>query len=221
MLSWPADHALRIHLPAPLIRAIAARLTAAPPPAARDITPAASTLLITFDPLHPGFDPLRAEAHIREAIAGIDPAAAPPGRTIDIPVCYDPEFAPDAADIARANAINPADIPALHSAAEYTVLFLGFSPGFGYLAGLPDILAMPRLDTPRPRVAPGSVGIAGNQTGIYPQATPGGWRLIGRTPLVMFDPARPEPALLAIGDRVRFHPISRAQFDELLHHPAI
>jgi inhibitor of KinA len=103
----------------------------------------------------------------------------------------------------------------LHSSTDYTVYFLGFAPGFAYLGELPEALVTPRLATPRRSVPAGSVGIAGSQTGVYPIATPGGWRLLGRTPLKMFQPDRAEMSLLSIGDRVRFVPISRGQFAKL------
>jgi len=105
-----------------------------------------------------------------------------------------------------------AEIIKLHSSTTYVVYFLGFVPGFAYLGELPPTLVTPRLATPRRSVAPGSVGIAGNQTGVYPFATPGGWRLLGRTPVSIFQPQRQELSLLSIGDRVRFTPISPEQF---------
>ena len=108
--------------------------------------------------------------------------------------------------------MSPADVAALHSGVEYFVDFIGFTPGFPYLGGVPARLATPRLDQPRTRVPAGSVGIAGNQTGIYPSATPGGWRLIGRTPLRIFDAARDPATRLQMGDRVRFIPIDPPQF---------
>ena len=108
--------------------------------------------------------------------------------------------------------LTPQQAIELHASATYFVYFLGFVPGFAYLGGLPEALATPRLPTPRRSVPAGSVGIAGNQTGVYPFATPGGWRLIGRTPVAMFRPDRNDMSLLSIGDRVRFMPISAEQF---------
>ena len=103
----------------------------------------------------------------------------------------------------------------LHAEADYEVAFIGFTPGFPYLNGLPRQLATPRLPSPRVRVPIGSVGIAGEQTGIYPHPTPGGWRLIGRTPLRLFDTSRPAPSLLSMADRLRFVPISEREFDSI------
>jgi inhibitor of KinA len=118
-------------------------------------------------------------------------------------------------EIARLHALTPAQVIQLHASVTYTVYFLGFVPGFAYLGELPEGLATPRLDSPRRSTPPGSVGIAGNQTGVYPFSTPGGWRLIGRTPIAMFRPDRKAMSFLAIGDRVRFTPISAAQFAAL------
>jgi biotin-dependent carboxylase-like uncharacterized protein len=136
-------------------------------------------------------------------------------RTVEIPVCYDDEFAPDLATVAAHAGLTPAEVVARHTAFDYHVHALGFSPGFPYLGGLDPALHIDRLDTPRTRVSPGSVGIGGGQTGIYPAATPGGWRLIGRTPLDLFDPGQDPPALLAPGDAVRFVPIDAARYREL------
>lgn len=139
-----------------------------------------------------------------------------PARLVEVPVCYDPEFALDLAEVAAQHGLTPDAAASLHASAEYTVRFIGFSPGFPYLSGLPELLATPRLPSPRPRVPAGSIAIAAAQAGIYPRPTAGGWRILGRTPLNLFDPAAERPALLAACDRVRFSPISRETFDALL-----
>jgi KipI family sensor histidine kinase inhibitor len=173
----------------------------------RDLHPGYCTLLITLDPGHA--DPERIEAEIRRIATALDCAAdEEPARVVEIPVCYDPECAPDLPDVAQRAGIDAAEAARRHAAAEYRVGFLGFTPGFPYLLGLPEELATPRLSAPRRRVPAGSVAIAGAQAGIYPFATPGGWRLIGRTPVRLFDVARARPALLAPGDGVRFVAIS-------------
>jgi KipI family sensor histidine kinase inhibitor len=133
-------------------------------------------------------------------------AVIPTPRRIEIPVVYGDEAGPDLDAVARQNDLTPAQVVALHSSAEYIVYFLGFQPGFAYLGGLPDILATPRRAEPRLEVAAGSVGIGGSQTGIYPLATPGGWQIIGRTPLSLFNPGKSSPTLLLPGDSVRFVP---------------
>ena len=136
-------------------------------------------------------------------------------RLVEIPVCYDPEFALDIDDVARRAAISPGEVIRLHSAGEYRVACIGFVPGFPFLAGLPKELATPRRDVPRKQIPPGSVGIGGAQTGIYPLRSPGGWNLIGRTPLRLFDPQKNPPALLRAGERVRFRKITRDEFEAL------
>lgn len=127
-------------------------------------------------------------------------------RVVEIPVIYGGEAGPDLDDVARHSGLTPEQVVLQHSQADYVVFFLGFQPGFPYLGGLPERLATPRRSEPRLQVPAGSVGIGGSQTGIYPQATPGGWQLIGRTPLPLFDRHRQPPALLQPGDTVRFVP---------------
>ena len=134
-------------------------------------------------------------------------------RLVEIPVCYDPAFALDINDVAQRAAISPSEVIRLHSAAEYRVACIGFVPGFPFLAGLPKELTTPRRDVPRKQIPPGSVGVGGAQTGIYPLRSPGGWNLIGRTPLRLFDPRKNPPALLCAGQRVRFRKISRDEFE--------
>ncbi len=219
-----SDHHLRLSLgptasPSTLQRVHAAthRLKHAPPPGLLDVTPAYTTLLLTFDLAT--LDPAATQARVLNTLGpsgdSAAPNPAPMPRLVEIPVCYEADFAPDLADVAAHCGLSPVAVAHAHAQADYTVAFIGFSPGFGYLSGLPAALATPRLAQPRVRVAPGSVGIAGDQTGIYPHATPGGWRLIGRTPLTMFDAARHAPSLLAMGDRVRFVPISADRFREI------
>jgi KipI family sensor histidine kinase inhibitor len=131
-------------------------------------------------------------------------AAAIEGRTIEIPVAYGGEHGPDLADVAAHTGFTPAEVVRRHAAGEYVVYLLGFLPGFAFMGGLPPELATPRRAEPRVAVPARSVGIGGAQTGVYPLVSPGGWQLIGRTPLQMFDPAAAEPTLLRPGDRVRF-----------------
>ena len=130
----------------------------------------------------------------------------PESREVSVPVVYGGEYGPDLGEIARHSGLSEKQVVELHSSVEYVVWFLGFQPGFPYFGGLPEQLAMPRRAEPRLLVPAGSVGIGGAQTGIYPLATPGGWQLLGRTPLALFDPKRKEPVLLRSGDRVRFVP---------------
>jgi len=155
---------------------------------------------------------------IRAALAGVgDPGrtARSRSRTVEIPVCYDAEFALDINDVAHRANISPSEVIRLHSAAEYRVACIGFVPGFPFLTGLSKKLATPRRDVPRKEIPPGSVGIGGAQTGIYPLRSPGGWNLIGRTPLRLFDPKKSPPTLLRAGDRVRFRVITREEFESI------
>jgi inhibitor of KinA len=157
-------------------------------------------------------------SRIRRAVAaGVDRGrkVRSRSRNVEIPVCYDPEFAADIDDVARHTQLPAIEIVNLHTATEYRVACIGFVPGFTFLAGLPKNLATPRRDVPRKEIPPGSVGIGGAQTGIYPLRSPGGWNLIGRTPLNLFDSTKNPPTLLCPGDRVRFRAITREEFDLL------
>lgn len=175
-----------------------AALSAAALPWVRETVPAYDTVLVLARPGR--FAELDALA-LELPTWDLPSAAALGGREVVLDVTYD---GPDLADVCALTGLRPGDVVALHTAPAYRVAFLGFSPGFPYLLGLDPRLAVPRLDTPRVAVAPGSVGIGGSQTGVYPSATPGGWRLIGQTSRVLFDPSREPATLLSAGDTVRF-----------------
>ncbi len=179
----------------------------------RNLHPAYSSLLIKFDPLRLRHENL--EDILRGFLERMEKINLPEPRRVEIPVCYDGEFGPDLNDVAELHRLTPERVIDLHASALYIVYFLGFVPGFAYLGELPPELATPRLATPRRSVPAGSVAIAASQTGVYPISTPGGWRLLGRTPAKMFQPERAEMSLLSIGDCVRFVPISREQFAKL------
>jgi len=134
---------------------------------------------------------------------------------VEIPVCYGGEFGPDIQFVAEHNSITTDDVVRIHSGAEYQIYMIGFTPGFPFLGGLPKKLHTPRLETPRSFVPKGSVGIANNQTGIYPLASPGGWQLIGKTPLKLFTPERSNPFIYKTGDRIKFKPISAEDYIRL------
>lgn len=149
---------------------------------------------------------------IREIYSRLAEEQVASPRLVEIPVVYGGAWGPDLEEVAHVNGLTPDRAAALHYEADYQVYMVGFTPGFPYLAGLPEELATPRKPTPRLSVAAGSVGIAGGQTGIYPLSSPGGWQLIGRTPLSLFRPEAEEPSLLKVGDRVRFVPIAPEEF---------
>jgi KipI family sensor histidine kinase inhibitor len=197
------------------IAAAAAALRAAALPGVVEIVPAAESIGLEFAPGLVDADTLCARcATIAAEAAALTPEIAPQ-HAVHIPLCCSPDLAPDLAAVASHAGLQPAEVIERLAASDYTVRFCGFSPGFAYLAGLPAALAIPRRDTPRPRVTPGSFGIAGGTCGLYPQATPGGWQLVGATPARLFDPARSPPALLTPGDRVRLHIIDRADYERL------
>jgi KipI family sensor histidine kinase inhibitor len=168
-----------------------------------NLHPAYASLLIEFDPRLVAGAAIEALVHRKMEVEAVPQAVEAP-RTVEIPVRYGGEFGPDLDDVARHTGLSPQHVVELHSSAEYLVYFLGFAPGFAYLGGLPPELTTPRISAPRKQVPAGSVGIGGNQTGVYPIVSPGGWRLIGRTSVKLFDPAAAEPVLLRMGDRLRF-----------------
>jgi KipI family sensor histidine kinase inhibitor len=178
--------------------------------------PAYTTIGVYFDPALVTFAAL--EVEIERAIqASLEPERprAEMGDVTEVPVCYENEFAPDLADVARQTALSEEQVVDRHAAASYCVTCVGFTPGFPYLSGLPEELATPRRASPRKEVSPGAVAIGGTQTGIYPRKSPGGWNIIGRTPLLLFDLQRQPPALFRAGDRVRFRRITRDEFERL------
>jgi KipI family sensor histidine kinase inhibitor len=178
-----------------------------------NLHPAYCSVLVKFDALKLRHDQL--ESCLRPFLDRLDEVNLPEPRHREIPVCYGGEYGPDLAEVGDTHSLSAQQVIDLHVSVTYIVYFLGFVPGFAYLGGLPEALVTPRLPFPRRRVTPGSVGIAGHQSGVYPFATPGGWRLIGRTPLAMFRPDRAAMSFLSIGDRVHFVPISPRQFAAL------
>ncbi len=186
-----------------VVRHHAAILRQARLPGVIDLVPGYVSLIVHYDPAQTSFAQLRDRIPVLLTLA--PPAATQPaGRTITIPVRYD---GMDLDEVARASGLSVSDVIELHTTPEYQVALLGFVPGFAYLEPLDPRLVLPRRATPRSRVPSGSVAIAGGQTGIYPAETPGGWLIIGQTSLPLFDPTRRPPALLAVGDRVRFEAV--------------
>jgi inhibitor of KinA len=217
----PAGEAgLRVHLGGEISDEVFGRvmgaLTAldqARPAGVVDVLPGYASLLVLFDPRR--LAPDDARAFVEGALAHAPAAPAARGRLVEIPVLYDPAVAPDLVALAAEKAISVEELVRRHAAPRYRCHLLGFRPGFPFLGGLDPVLAASRLPTPRLSVPAGSVGIGGQQTGVYPGAGPGGWRLIGRTPLRLFDPGRPRPFLIEAGDAVRFVPIDGERFRAL------
>jgi KipI family sensor histidine kinase inhibitor len=195
------------------VRAVAAELERHPPAGVVDITTAFASVALFLEPLRaPSFAALCAE--LEALVARADAVVVTvDARTIEIPICYGGSFGPDLSLVAEQAGLSIPEVIALHAGGEYLVHALGFTPGFPYLGGLPPRLASPRRATPRPRVPAGSVAIGGAYTGVYPLQSPGGWNLIGRTPLALFDPRRAEPALLRTGDSVKFKVVAPEDFE--------
>lgn len=207
-----------------------------PFPGLREVVPAYASLAVYYDPLallsggaeavgnitnakklpvSSASSPFELVSHyIEKALQTMGVVSSKLSRTMTLPVCYGGEYGPDLEEVARYHSLTAEEVIRLHSEAVYRVYMIGFLPGFAYMGGLPAELYTPRLATPRKEIAAGSVGIAGAQTGIYPLASPGGWQLIGRTPLALFDPSDDPPSLLKAGDLVRFQPVSPDEFHD-------
>ena len=212
------DSALLVELPQRIDRrinayaiALAERLQRRCGGAIRDAVVGYATLTVYFDPLV--VDGVWLETEIREAAADVGEGGDAEGAALDVPVCYGGEFGPDLDEVAAFGRCTTDEVIAWHSAAVYRVYMVGFVPGFAYMASVDPRIAAPRRPVPRAAVPAGSVAIAGGQTGIYPAVTPGGWNIIGRTPVKPYDPSRPNPFLLRAGDTVRFHAVSSEAFE--------
>jgi inhibitor of KinA len=190
------------------VRAVCAALERAPVRGVIELVPAYAAVAVYYEPAALGDSAEGPFARITRALAEqlseLEVAAPPAGRLTEVPVRYGGEYGPDLDDVARHAGMAPDEVVRAHAGAEYCVYMIGFAPGFPFLAGLPERLAVPRRDTPRLAVPAGSVAIGGRQTGIYPLSTPGGWHIIGRTSLRLFRPEADPPTLLQLGDRVRF-----------------
>jgi inhibitor of KinA len=185
--------------------------------------PAYTTMAVYYDPAVVANNSRSASPYeqacsaLRELISQTPEGTDGETPLVEIPVCYGGDLGPDLPRVADHNGLAEQDVAYIHAAPTYRVSLIGFSPGFPYLGGMSDKLTTPRQASPRIAVPAGSVGIAGVQTGIYPVESPGGWQLIGRTPISIFDPERSPAALLNMGDRVRFVSISREHYEDLKH----
>ena len=173
-----------------------------------ETVPTFRSLLIIYDPCITGGEKLKAK--ITKLCGDLEASSEGKKRIIEIPVLYGGEYGEDLKDVAEINKLTEDEVVKIHSGTDYLIYMLGFTPGFPYLGGLSEKIACPRLSKPRTAVPAGSVGIAETQTGIYPLLSPGGWRIIGKTPLRLFDPQIEPPVLLRAGDYLRFVPISRS-----------
>ncbi|MBV0934457.1 5-oxoprolinase subunit PxpB [Marinobacterium sp. A346] len=194
----------------PVIRAAADRLSRELGDQLRDLVPSYTTLMLVYDPLSSDFAHLVQQ--INTLLSRLDVSQAETGRLVEIPVYYAPEVGPDLERVARLHGISTEEVIRLHAARDYQVFAIGFAPGFAYMGEVDPALRTPRLETPRTRVPVGSVALADQQTAVYPLASPGGWNLLGRTAVKMFDPALDGLCPVEAGDRVRFVPISRREF---------
>lgn len=195
------------------VRAFAAGLEEAKLPGIRELVPTYCTVMVHYDPAVWGFEELAKQL---TALADrLEASSAGESDLVEIPVLYGGEAGPDLNFVAEHNGLTPEEVIRRHTAPSYLVYMLGFTPGFPYLGGMDESIAAPRLKTPRVRIPAGSVGIAGTQTGVYPINSPGGWQLIGRTPLRLFDMEGENKFLLKAGQRVRFVPIDEAEFRRL------
>ncbi|MFO7750785.1 MAG: 5-oxoprolinase subunit PxpB [Desulfobacteraceae bacterium] len=195
------------------VRAVAEKLSAETPSGVVEVIPTYCSIILQYDPAVTSPDSLMACLTAMEKTIVVD--ELPPRETVELPVCYDTSLGPDLEHVAEVNALSVDEVIQLHTAPLYPVYMIGFAPGFPYLGGLSEKLHTSRLASPRSRVPAGSVGIANNQTGIYPIDSPGGWQLIGRCPERLFDPERKNPILLQAGSLLRFTPISLEEFYRL------
>jgi KipI family sensor histidine kinase inhibitor len=183
-------------------------------PGVVETVPTFRSLLVYYEPRVIGYD--RLVESLRELAAQADTAVLPPARSVELPCCYDPELGLDLDAAATRLGLSMDEVVRLHAGARYHVYFIGFTPGLPYMSGMPERILLPRLETPRVRVPAGSVGIGGEQCCIYSVESPGGYWILGRTPLRLYDPEAAEPILLRAGDQVRFRAIDRGEFDRIV-----
>ncbi|MCP4116994.1 MAG: 5-oxoprolinase subunit PxpB [Desulfobacteraceae bacterium] len=195
------------------IRAMAGLLEEKPVPGVTEVIPTYCSVIVIYDPC------VTTPATLKPLLSRMNKNLAEmklaEPNTVELPVCYHPTLGPDLESVAKIHGLTPEEVIEIHTRPLYPIYMIGFTPGFPYLGGLSEQLNTPRLDSPRKRVPAGSVGIANNQTGIYPIESPGGWQLIGRCPIKLFDPARKDPILLKAGDLLKFRAIDLDEYHEI------
>ena len=196
------------------IRAYKTLLEKAGIPGIVETVPTYRSLMVHYDPLVIRYGPLREK--LEQLLVEMDALEIPPSLVLEIPVLYGGEIGPDLPFVAEHSGLSEEEVVRIHSSAEYLIYMLGFTPGFTYLGGMSEKIAVPRLKQPRVKIPAGSVGIAGTQTGIYPIDSPGGWQLIGRTPVKMYDPDRETPILPTAGQYIQFFPVTQDEYDAIL-----
>ncbi len=214
------DRALSVELGDEISREINARVLALEYliqqkslPGVTETVPTFRALLVYYDPFTVGYEELCAA--LKGLVAQARPDVLPPARTVELPCCYGGELGFELDAAAAKIGLSPDEMARLHARADYYVYFVGFTPGLPYMTGMPERLTIPRLETPRTKTPPGSVGIGGTQCSIYSVESPGGFWVLGRTPLRLYDPAAPDPILLRAGDHVRFRMIDRTEYDRI------
>jgi KipI family sensor histidine kinase inhibitor len=195
------------------IRAFNIALTQSGIPGIVETVPTYRSLMVYYDPEVIRYGPLVEK--LKGVIGGLDQIRIPPSDVLEIPVLYGGEEGPDLDFVAEHSGKSREEVIRIHTSTEYLIYMLGFTPGFTYLGGMSDEIATPRLKTPRVKIPAGSVGIAGSQTGVYPIDSPGGWQLIGRTPVRMYDPGRTTPILPEAGQYIKFYAIDKAEYDRI------
>ncbi len=195
------------------IRAFNIALANSNVPGIVETVPTYRSLTVHYDPSVILYAPLVKK--LKGLLGQLDQIQIPPSEVLEIPVLYGGELGPDLDFVAQHNGKTPEEVVQIHTSTEYLIYMLGFTPGFTYLGGMSDAIAAPRLKTPRVKIPAGSVGIAGSQTGVYPIDSPGGWQLIGRTPVHMYDPARETPILPQAGQYIKFRAIDQGEYDQI------
>lgn len=178
-----------------------------------EIIPSYGSLLVIYNPLQTSYSELL--SRFKNELEVLSNTRLQPAKVLHIPVCYGGDFGPDLTFVAQQNNLEPSQVVEIHSSKPYLIYMIGFLPGFPYLGGMSERIAAPRLESPRLKIPAGSVGIAGKQTGIYPSESPGGWRIIGKTPVKLFDAAKESPVLLKASQYIKFYPVTKDEYEEI------